>query len=357
MVSGERLKIARQRRRWSATKLSSLAGVTTVTISKIENGHQPEADIVAKLAKALDFPEQFFYLDSPEVLPADIVSFRSLKKMSAAERDAALASGSLGIALYEWIDGRFNLPEPSLIDLSKERTRPEIAARLLRQHWGLGDRPVSNVLKLLESKGVRILSLSEQTTNVDAYSFWRADRPYVFLNQAKSAERSIFDSAHELAHLVLHHHAGARAEKGAEMQADRFASAFLMPEEDIKNSVSYVYSPEQIIRAKGRWKVSAMALAYRLHSLGMLSDWNYRAICIDLGNMGYRRAEPVGVSRETSVVLAKVLAALWTKKMTKAQIAEDLLVPLSEIEALIFGLTGSIASKPDKGSLALVATE
>lgn len=354
MVSGERLKIARQRRGLSATKLSSLAGVTTVTISKIENGHQPEADVVAKLARALSFPEQFFYLDRPEVLPTEIVSFRSLKKMSAAERDAALAAGSLGIALYEWIDRRFNLPGPQLIDLSKERTRPEIAARLLRQHWALGDRPISNVLKLLESKGVRILSLSEQTANVDAYSFWRADRPYVFLNQAKSAERSIFDSAHELAHLVLHHHAGARSEKGAEMQADRFASAFLMPDADVKNSVSYVYSPTQIIRAKTRWKVSAMALAYRLHSLGLLSDWNYRAICIDLGNMGYRRDEPIGVERETSVVLAKVLSALWTKGQTKATIADDLFVPLEEIEALIFGLTGQLSSRPDRGGLALV---
>jgi transcriptional regulator with XRE-family HTH domain len=167
MVSGERLRIARQRRRWSATKLAAVSGVTTVTISKIENGHQPEADIVAKLADALGFPHRFFYLDSLEVLPTEIVSFRSLKKMSAAERDAALAAGSLGIALYEWIDSRFNLPKPNLIDLSKERTRPEIAARLLRQYWGLGDRPISNVLKLLESKGVRILSLSEHTANVD----------------------------------------------------------------------------------------------------------------------------------------------------------------------------------------------
>jgi Zn-dependent peptidase ImmA (M78 family) len=174
------------------------------------------------------------------------------------------------------------------------------------------------------------------------------------LNQAKSAERSIFDSAHELAHLVLHHHTGARSEKGAEMQADRFASAFLMPDEDVKNSVSYVYSPEQIIRAKGRWKVSAMALAYRLHSLRMLSDWNYRSICIDLGNMGYRRSELIGVERETSIVLAKVLAALWSRKQTKATIADDLAVPLSEIEALIFGLTGPSAPKPGGANLSLV---
>jgi Zn-dependent peptidase ImmA (M78 family)/DNA-binding XRE family transcriptional regulator len=354
MLSGDRIRIARQRRRLSATRLAELADVTAVTISKIENGHQSEEEIVAKLAAALQYPIKFFYMDPLESLPADIVSFRSLKKMSAAERDAALAAGSLGIALYEWIDKRFNLPDPNLIDLSKERNRPEVAARLLRQHWELGDRPIGNVAKLLESKGIRLLSLSEQTANVDAYSFWKGDRPYVFLNQAKSAERSIFDSAHELAHLVLHHHAGARGEKGSEMQADAFASAFLMPEADVKNQIARVYAPSQIIQAKRRWRVSAMALSYRLHSLGLLSDWNYRSICIDLGNMGYRREEPSGVERETSTVLAKVLSALWTKRLTKSTIADDLGVPLEEVEALIFGLTGVASVRPGSGRPLLV---
>ncbi len=345
MFNADRLRIARQRRKLSGKGLAELAGISTVTISKIENGHQPETAVVNKLAAALDYPEDFFSMGPPEVLESDTVSFRSLKKMSAAERDASLAAGALGVALYDWIDEKFTLPEPDLIDLSKERNRPESAARMLRQHWRLGDRPVGNVLKLLESKGVRILSLSENTRNVDAYSFWRNDRPYIFLNQEKTAERSIFDSAHELSHLVLHHHAGARIEKGAEMQADRFASAFLMPEADVMNEVTHVVSVSQIIEAKSRWKVAAIALAYRLHSLKLLSDWNYRSICIELGKRGYRSGEPVGVERETSTVLAKVLAALWSKRLTKADIARDLAVPLDEIETLIFRLAG-----PTRGS-------
>lgn len=338
--SAQRLTIARQRRKISGKELGDLAGVTAVTISKAENGHQVELATAERLAYALDYPLDFFYLHAPEIVEADTVSFRSLKKMTAAERDASLAAGSLGVELYDWIGSRFDLPEADLIDLNKERSRPESAARLLRQHWGLGDRPIGNVLKLLESKGVRVLSLSENTRNVDAYSFWRGDRPYIFLNQEKTAERSIFDSVHELAHLVLHHHAGARNDKGAEFQADQFASAFLMPEHDIKNELSSITSPQQIIRAKKRWKVSAMALAYRLHSLNLLTDWTYRSFCIDLGKLGYRSGEPDGIDRETSVVLAKVLSALWTKKLTKAEIASDLAVPLNEIETLIFRLAG-----------------
>lgn len=338
MFNSARLRVARERRLLSSKGLADLAGVSAVTLSKYENGHEPEEATVDRLAKVLGYPREFFFFYDPEIIEADTVSFRSLARMKAKERRAALAAGALGIELYEWIDTRFNLPHADLIDLSKERRRPEVAARLLRQHWNLGDRPIGNVLKLIESKGVRVLSLSEATKNVDAYSFWRGEHPYVFLNQEKTAERSIFDTSHELGHLVLHHHAGAKAEKEAETQADKFASAFLMPENDLMD-YAHIFTAGQIISAKKRWKVSAMALAYRLHGLGYLSDWNYRSLCIELGKRGYRSGEPEGIERETSTVLAKVLAALWSKRLTKADIADDLGIPLEEIEALIFRLS------------------
>lgn len=355
MFSAERLKIARFRRKMSGKALAEKSELTAVTVSKAENGHPIDDTTAEKLAKALSYPLEFFFMDAPAMVDADTVSFRSLKKMSAAERDASLAAGALGIALYDWIDSRFNLPSVDLIDLNKERTRTESAARLLRQHWGLGDRPIGNVLKLFEAKGIRALSLSEDTHNVDAYSFWHGESPYIFLNQEKTAERSIFDSAHELGHLVMHHHAGPRNDKGAEYQADRFASAFLMPEADVKNELSNITSIGQIIAAKKRWKVSAMALTYRLHALGLISDWTYRSFCIELGQLGYRNSEPDGVERESSVLMSKVLTALWTRRLTKFEIAQELNVPSEEIESLIFRLAGPEAHQRQVGELTLVS--
>lgn len=340
IFSGERLRVARQRRKLSGKQLADRAGVSAVTVSKAENGHQVQNDTASLLADSLGFPIEFFYMERPEVIAVNTVSFRSLAKMSAANRDASLAAGALGVALYDWVDERFHLPEPDLIDLSKERERPDSAARLLRQHWGLGDRPIGNMLALLESKGLRVLSLSENTLDVDAYSFWRSDRPYVFLNQMKTPERSVFDCAHELGHLVMHHHAGAKGDKGAEQQADAFASAFVMPEADVKNEARNVTTVGHVLRLKKRWRVSAMALVFRLHKLGMITEWTYKSMCIELGQLGYRRSEPDGIERETSVVWQKVLTALWSKKITKDEIARELMIPLSELEALIFGLAG-----------------
>jgi Zn-dependent peptidase ImmA (M78 family)/transcriptional regulator with XRE-family HTH domain len=356
MFCADRLKVARYRKKLSGKQLAEAAGLTEVTVSKIENGHQPDDMTIDKLTIALGYPRAFFFMERPDLLESQAVSFRSLKKMKAAERNASLAAGSNGIGLYQWIDERFKLPAPNLIDLSKEHDRPQVAARLLRQHWGIGDRPIGNILKLFESKGIRVLSLSENTQNVDAYSFWHADHPYVFLNQMKTAERSNFDAAHELGHLVLHFHAQAQSapEDDAERQANQFASAFLMPEDDLKNAIGQVYSSSQIIKAKVRWKVSAMALAMRLNQLGMLSDWNYRSIVIDLGQRGYRTGEPLGVEREVSTLLAKVFAALWSKGITKRNIATDLNLPWDEVESLVFGLTGQALERPTKSDLTIV---
>ncbi|WP_299481980.1 ImmA/IrrE family metallo-endopeptidase [uncultured Roseibium sp.] len=352
MFNSDRLKTARERRMLSSKELAERVGVSVVTFSKYENGHEPDKFMASRLAMELGYPIDFFYRDQLERLDTSTISFRSLARMKAKERRAAEAAGALGIELYEWIDTRFNLPQADLIDLSKERRRPGIAARLLRQHWNLGDRPIGNVLKLIESKGIRVLSLSEATKNVDAYSFWRGNHPYIFLNQQKTAERSIFDTAHELGHLVLHHHAGAKTDKEAETQADKFASAFLMPENDLMD-YAHILTAGQIITAKKRWKTSAMALAYRLHGLGYLTEWQYRSLCIELGKRGYRSGEPDGIERETSTVLAKVLSALWSKRLTKADIADDLGIPLEELEALIFRLSQE-RPKPASSGLKVV---
>src|SRR4030095_16645232 len=120
----------------------------------------------------------------------------------------------------------FNLPKQILLDLSYE-TDPEAAARSLRQYWGIGEKPIGNMLGLLEVHGVRVFALAEDTASVDAFSFWRDDRPFIFLNNFKTAEHSLFDSVHELGHLVLHRHGGPQASRSAEREANAFASAFL----------------------------------------------------------------------------------------------------------------------------------
>src|SRR5438477_10836433 len=117
--------------------------------------------------------------------------------MSAKERHAAITAGNLGMQLSDWVEGEFRLPKTNLPDLSYEAD-PEAAARMLRAFCGLGEKSISNVIALLEVNGIIVFSLSENTAAVNAFSFWRNDRPFIFLNNYKTAENSIYDSAHEL---------------------------------------------------------------------------------------------------------------------------------------------------------------
>lgn len=266
--------------------------------------------------------------------------------MSAKERDAATAAGSLGLQLSDWMESEFLLPEANILDLSYE-TDPEAAALSLRQFWSLGEKPIGNMLGLLEVNGVRVFSLAENTATVDAFSFWRSSRPFVFLNNFKTAEHSIYDSAHELGHLAMHRHAGTQPSRPAEREANQFASAFLMSANDVRARMPRFITVDTIIEAKKRWRVSAMAMAYRLHALGMLSDWQYKSACIELGRRGFRSGEPGGIERETSRVWQKVLTQLWAERRTKNEIAERLHIPLDELEGLIWGLAGP-AIRPDR---------
>ena len=96
----------------------------------------------------------------------------------------------------------------------------------------------------------------------------------------------------------------------------------------------------QIVQLKRRWSVSAAALAHRLNALRLLSDWNYRSLCVQLSQFG-RKREPDGIPRETSQVMAKVFGTFGS---SKADAAKDLCLYQADVEALIFGLRAATAS-------------
>lgn len=348
MFNPDRLELARKRRRLTAKALAERAAISPVTLSRIVNRQQaPDESTVAALVAALGYPESFFLRDDPDRIDTAAASFRSLTSMSARERDAALSAGVLAYELMDWVSARFTLPEPDLIDLGHERD-PAAAARMLRQYWSIGEKPIGHMIRLLESKGVRVFSLAEDTRNVDAFSCWRDNQPFVFLNTFKSTERSRFDAAHELGHLVLHRHGGPQGRE-AEMEANQFASAFLMPHADLVSAIPYVSSIEQILRAKKRWGVAAVALAYRLNKLGLMTEWQYIQV-----NRRYRSAEPDGLPPETSSIWQMVLQELWKEGLPRGAIAARLDIPEEELGSLLFGLTGE-AKPPERGRPQLTA--
>ncbi|WP_029528505.1 helix-turn-helix domain-containing protein [Polaromonas glacialis] len=374
MFNPKRFSLARRRRGLTKREIAESIGVSERSVSAYEKGDQePEPSNVQRMTKALNFPRAFFYAADPEELTMGIASFRSMSKMSARQRDSALGSGSIGLLLNEWLEKKFNLPEPNLPDLGREpgvltdpsrretyeekiafpskstANGPEAAAEAFRSHWGLGELPVKNMITLLESKGVRVFSLAVDAKEVDAFSMWHGGKPFMFLNTFKSAEHCRFDAAHELGHLVLHRHGQTQGPE-LEREANAFASAFLMPRKSVLANAPRVATLPGLVRAKHYWRVSVAALNYRLHALGMTSDWVYRTLCIQLAEAGYRTKEPEEATHEKSLILEKVFKALREEGVSKFDVADELLIPIEEIDALTFNLMLNLLNGGRKGS-------
>lgn len=350
-----RLRIARQRRLLNKKRFAEKIGVAAHTVTRWECGASvPTEESVNCVARVLEFPKEFFCGSDIELPSSDVVSFRSQRAMSAAIRDAALSAGALGFLVSDWVERRFDLPAVNVPDLSLYD--PAVAARALRQEWALGEKPISNVLHLLESKGVRVFSLAENTKKVNAFSLWRDEKPYIFLNTMKSAESSRFDASHELAHLVLHQD-GKVTGREAEDQAQQFASSFLMPQADVVAVLPRVHSLGQIVQAKKRWRVSVAALNYRLHKLGIITDWKYHNLCVQISANKYNVNEPYEMEREKSIVWQKIMTTLWAEKVTQRDIARELDLPVAEVAALIYGILHAGTTSPpaqDQANLRLL---
>jgi Zn-dependent peptidase ImmA (M78 family)/DNA-binding XRE family transcriptional regulator len=360
-MNPKRFSFARRRRGLTKKSLADAVGSSTRAISAYEAGERtPSNETVQQFAKALRFPLEFFYGDDLDEFADESASFRALSRMTAGQREAALAGGALGVRLGRWIAERFNIPEPAVPDLH-EGSDPEGAAIHLRTAWGLGVRPIKNIVHLLEAHGIRVFSLVEDCHEVDAFSLWDGRTPYIFLNTQKTPERSRFDAAHELGHLVLHRH-GNMMGRTAEEQANSFASSFLMPRTEVEARAPQSPSLRSIMEGREIWGVSTVAYAFRLHKLEVLSDWYYHQIIRKLSAMGYRSGEARSRPRETSQLLHKVFEQLRSDGITKAEVARQLELDPTELDSLVFGLVmtglqgGGSGSSPGtrRGNLRLV---
>ncbi|EOG9655798.1 helix-turn-helix domain-containing protein [Acinetobacter baumannii] len=356
-----RFDLARQRRGLTKRDLAHLLGVTDRTVSNWYSNQEIDERILEKAAEILDFPLSFFYGNDIEKIHAESVSFRALTKMTARKRDMAISQTILAEMISDWIDLKFELPLPNVPDLHELRSDfssssideldevsedevnyylkhsyPEACADTVRKAWGLGEQPIPNLIALLESKGIRVFSLTDEAQDVDACCRWTSGRPFIFLNTSRTAERCRFDLAHELGHLVMHKH-GIIEGIHVEQEANAFASAFLMPRRSLLADPLKIPSLKGILSKKEIWQVSAAALTYRYNKLGIITDWNATSIYKQLAQRG-RNNEPNPIAHETSLLLSKIFQALAQENFDLSEMTNELGLNLDEINRLTFNL-------------------
>lgn len=352
MVNPKRILFARERRGLTQTKLAQGLEVDPKSIRDYENGkYSPDREKLKKLAEILNFPIEFFFKEDPYLIAEDTASFRSLSRASNILKKQALGAGVIAFEFNDWLEKNFKLPAADLPDLSD--LDPETAAATLRRIWGIGELPIGNFIHFLEAKGVRVFSLAIEAKEIDAFSVWRSDTPFVFLNTLKTPEHSRFDAAHELGHLVRDTYSMkiGHLEKNPniEKEANEFASAFLMPKESMIAIKPFARNINFLLKEKKKWGVSLAAFVYRLNKLGAFSEWEHRNLCIFIAKNGYRTKEPNPLQPESSLLLKKVFDLLNKESINKADIANSLNVYREELEKLTFSLTLSVLSSPTTG--------
>lgn len=308
------------------TELALAANVSRQAISAYEQGDKaPEPSTMRTIADALQQPISYFTGESPASFGPFSTNF--FRKMGAdtKRRNAACAVHAKWFAQTAFaFDDLANFPtvdlpsfEPGRADGPEydEEEIEQIAERV-REHFGLGLGPISNVVRLLETKGVIVCRLEMVGENIEAFSFWSGSRPFIFLASDKSSgARARFDAAHELGHLVLHRWIGPEEIeekerlKQIEAEADRFASAFLLPRRSFPNEV---YSPRimAFVDLKRRWRVSIQAMVYRCRDLGIFDDQQVTNLYKQISFKKWRKSEPLdgegGIPLEQPLLLGKV---------------------------------------------------
>jgi Zn-dependent peptidase ImmA (M78 family)/transcriptional regulator with XRE-family HTH domain len=300
--NSERLTMARQLKGLRKSHLARLIEMSPASVTAWESGaKQPSRATVAKLALALNVEPHFFAGGAPP--KTNKPHFRSLRSTPQLAQDEAEAYGQFVAEITGMLETVVEFPEVLLPDLPvdpKERSlTPEQAGQAAREFFGIAPGPVQHVVRLVERSGVVVVFSEPGVATIDAYSLHSATRPIIVLNPVKDDYyRQRFDVAHELGHLIMHHDAEPGG-KVAEEQANRFASEFLMPVEDIAASLPTSTAGRawaRLAELKEYWGVSLAALLYRARALGIMSDVSYRNAMVRMSQNGWRRAEPGRIS-------------------------------------------------------------
>ena len=206
--------------------------------------------------------------------------------------------------------GIARLPTPSFNEM--EALAVEIRLVLNREESG----PIRNLTSAVERAGICLIPIVG-LSGIDGISAWVEDQPVIGLSPAVAGERFRFSLAHELAHLIFHRTKG----KVSEDQANRFAGAFLIPQEDYALAIADVPMLTDFIALKRAWGLSIGAFVYRGHELGHLDDGRYRSLQIQMSK--WRKAEP----GELAPAFGSLLSWLVEEAGGTVTAAQDLGVP------------------------------
>lgn len=306
-IQPQKITEAREARGYNMSELAGVVGVTRQAISRYEQGQSiPSEKVIEKISNTLDFPVEFFFVDSYREHIYGTTFFRSYATSTSKIRMAVDRKCNWIGHIYDYIQQYLNLPKLSLpvTDLLTNRNEftmedIEILANMLRDHWNLGRGPIPNLMHVIEKNGIVIARMSVGEKKVDACHKCIDGRPFIFLGNDKiSCCRDRFSLSHELGHILMHSYLSSeelcdkKILNRIEKEANLFAGAFLMPKESFIEEVVSTRA-NSLIALKSRWKASIACIIQRCKALELFDEEQ----CVRLNRMlvqkNWKRHEPL----------------------------------------------------------------
>ncbi|MEV7621871.1 XRE family transcriptional regulator [Actinoplanes sp. NPDC089786] len=310
---GERLKTLRDILGLTQIQLAEVSGVSQPWISDVETStRDAAADKLAQIAEATGTPLTFFSV-RPSSVPLDSLRFRknSAARKSTTRRVHAIYGESYRVT--EDLIELENYPTPSLPfatgdDPLKDEAVEQFASEAREALRLAPDKPIPHLTRALERAGIAVAPMvlpdadGEEHTAVGHFgvSYWAGKGATALIGYfpGYQGDRDRFTLAHELGHVVLHTFRPRLPLPQAEAEANRFATALLIPLSRAEAELSDSLSLTDYARLKSTWGVSMQAIIMRGSALGAVGETRKKSLFVQLSAKGWRKIEPVTVGHE-----------------------------------------------------------
>ena len=297
---GERIKRARTAAGLSLRSAGERAQLSAMAISKFEREEAtPTSKSLLQLARAFNTPVEYFF--RPDTVTLSEIKYRKRSTLKVKQLGRIEADAYDQVERFLEILSLFPNPPLTAFENPVRLLEPvssldqlEKVALNVRDAWRLGCDAIPNMADLLEERGIFVLMTDEDgdskfdglAARVDGY-------PLVVVGAGWPGDRQRFTLAHELGHLVL----GENLADGidAEAAANRFAGAFLAPQEAVVTELGTFRNriePRELYQLKHEFGLSMFAWVYRARDVGVIAHSTADILMRMFSSKGWRKKEP-----------------------------------------------------------------
>ena len=297
-MNNNQLIFAREYRGYSQTELAkNIDGLSQSNLSKFEKGiNVLSEEIIEKIVSFLNFPVEFF--DKKISIVCENAEYRKKATVNKKQKSYLDYTNKLIGYVIDQMANSVVWPEFKInpLDLDDGFT-PEFAAKYVRRFLKLKEtEPVSNIFQILENAGIIIVEI-DAFEKFDGVSFLTDEGyPVIVINRNFDNDRKRFSIAHELGHIIMHLAGNypISMHRNKEVEANEFASEFLMPAATIKNALRNLKFSE-LAELKRYWLTSMASLIRRAKDLKCIDKNRYTYLNIELSRSGQKKKENVKV--------------------------------------------------------------